>query len=70
VNSAKGSLRVIRIARVLCAKTQVRASAGAFSPRHRLTWASFQPNTVHYFPFSLSARLRKSIEKYRKMIKI
>jgi hypothetical protein len=36
-------------------------------------WAGlgqFQPSTIHLFPFSFSARLRKSIENYRKMVKI
>jgi hypothetical protein len=36
-------------------------------------WADlgwFQPNTIHHFPFSFSARLGKFIINYRKMIKI
>jgi hypothetical protein len=65
-NSAHDSLRVIRTARVLCAKTLARA---------RFTWlwavsGWFQPVTIHLFPFSFSARLRKSMENYRKMTKI
>jgi hypothetical protein len=46
-----GFISVFLISQGLCAKMPGRARAGAFSPRHALTWASFQPNTVHYFPF-------------------
>jgi hypothetical protein len=69
MNSAHDSLWVIRTARVLCAKTLAWARAAAFClGMGRIGW--FQPITIHLFPFSFSTRLRKSIETYRKMIKI
>jgi hypothetical protein len=68
-NSTQDSLRVIRIARVLCAKTPARARAGAF----RLGMGHIGLVSARYyspFSFSFSTELRKSIENYRKMIKI
>ena len=65
-NSAKDSLRVIQIARVLYVKTPTRA-------RFAWTWADsgwFQPITVHHFPFSFSTKLREFLGNSRKMIKI
>jgi hypothetical protein len=50
-NSAKGSLWVIRTARVLCAKTLVRPRMGALSPVHGPTWASFSPLLFILFLF-------------------
>ena len=46
------------------------ASARVVRPSAGLIWASFQPNTVHYFRFSFSAKLREFIENSRKMLKI
>jgi hypothetical protein len=65
VNSGNDSLQVVQIAKVLYAKSPARAHAGAF-PR---SWAGlgwFEPITVHSFPFSFSARLRKFIENSKK----
>ena len=64
-NSAKDSLRVIQIARVLYVKTPTRA-------RFAWTWAGsgwFQLITLPPFSFYFSARLREFIGNCRKMIK-
>jgi hypothetical protein len=69
-NSAQGSSLVIQTAEGLCANPPCgRAHAGVFC----LYWAGLgqiEPNTVDLFPFSFSARIRKSIENSRKMLKI
>jgi hypothetical protein len=57
VNSAKGSLRVIRTTRVLCAKTAVRARQARFA----WVWAVsgwFQPITIYFFLFLFLPDLR------------
>jgi hypothetical protein len=64
-NSVATSFRVIQIDRDLCAKSPARAHF----PR---SWAGsgwFELVTIHSFPFSFSARLRKFIESSRKMVK-
>jgi hypothetical protein len=68
-NSATTSFRVAQIDRDLYAKSPAWARAWARFPR---SWAGsgwFEPVTIHSFPFSFSARLRKFIENSRKMIK-
>jgi hypothetical protein len=62
--SGEDSLRVFQTTRDLCAKWTQRAREGALSPvMGRLGLVSAQC----YSPFSFfSARLRKSIEMYRK----
>jgi hypothetical protein len=69
-NSDANSLRVFQIIKVFCANMKPRARAGALSPVHGSTWASFNPLLFMLSLFLLSTRLRKSIENYRKMIKI
>jgi hypothetical protein len=68
-NSAQGSLLVIQTAEGLSAKPlRERMHAGAFC----LCWAGsghIQPNTVHSFSFSFSARIKEFIENSRKMLK-
>jgi hypothetical protein len=63
-NSARDSLLDVQKAKVLCAKSRARFFC---------QWAGlgrFEPVTIHYFPFSFSARLREFIGNSRKMIKI
>jgi hypothetical protein len=67
-NSARDSLLDVQKAEVLYAKSLARARARFFCQWAGLGW--FEPVTIHYFPFSFSARLRKFIENSRKMIKI
>jgi hypothetical protein len=68
-NSIADSSKVFQITRVPGEKLAARTRAGAF----RLSWAvsgQIEPNTVDAFHFSFSARLRKSIENSRKILKI
>jgi hypothetical protein len=52
-----------------CKVVSVGARAAAFRLNlGRLGW--FEPSTVHYFPFSFSARLREFIENSREILKI
>jgi hypothetical protein len=44
--------------------------AGAHFPGRGPAEADFSPSLFIFFPFSFSARLRKFIGNYRKMIKI
>jgi hypothetical protein len=66
-NNATDSLRVFQIARVLYANLATRACVSPIVGRLRLDWARY---CLCFFLFSFSTSLRKSIEKYRKMIKI
>jgi hypothetical protein len=63
-NSVATSFWVVQIDRYLCAKPPARACF----PR---SWAGsgwFETITIHSFPFSFSATLRKFIENSRKII--
>jgi hypothetical protein len=63
-NSTLGYLLLIQKNEGFCVKPPTRFA---------WVWAVlgwFLPGTVHSFSFSFSTRLRKSIENYRKMIKI
>jgi hypothetical protein len=54
----------------LCKIHTAGARAGALSPVRGPIWASFSPVLFTFFVFLFSTILRKSIENYRKMIKI
>jgi hypothetical protein len=69
-NSATDSLRVFQIARVLCANLATRARARSRFACRGPAQARLSLLLFMLFPFSFSTRLRKSIENYRKMIKI
>jgi hypothetical protein len=70
VNSAENSLRFFQITRVPCADPAMWARARARSACHGPTQAKSSPLLFNAFPFSFSTRFRKSIENYRKMLKI
>jgi hypothetical protein len=68
--SREESLRVIRTARSLCAKTPTRARARAHSAGIGLARVELSLVLLTFSLFLFSARLRKSIENFKKMLKI
>jgi hypothetical protein len=70
-NSTLGYFLLIHKAEVFCVKPPTRARARSVLPRRRgLYWASFSQELFTVFFFFFSAKLRKSIENFRKMLKI
>jgi hypothetical protein len=69
-NSVADSLRVFQIVRVFSANLTPQVRAGALFTVHGPTWGSFSPLLFMLSLFLFSTRLRKSIENYRKMVKI
>jgi hypothetical protein len=70
MNIVAASLPVIQKAGGLCAKPPARARMGASFPCRWVVLGSFQPTTIHSFPFSFFSQAWKFIENSRKNDKI